>query len=722
MKKNTMKVGKSNAASLSVIPIALLVLCVMGSFAFVADRAATRHQQYELVREKRQLTQSFSFEADMLLASISRDEALGDLFQTQRNPESAERILSALNRRQATDYAAIISKAEGSIIAQSGDPDTLSTRTENVRRLIESARMRGVESSTVGIGREAKVVQDGQGVLSHVSIPFGKNLVLIATKPVGSDGLRRRSTLFNLTNLRVIIGWSTQETSFAVPAVSGETKMSVIWDANTSASQMFGDLALFGLLGSLIVTTVAVILFRRIRLSTEAILMREAKASHEARHDNLSGLPNRAVFCEILNENIEDLAQTNNVIAVLLLDLDKFKDVNDTYGHAAGDRVIIEFGQRVRTLLRQSDIIARLGGDEFAVLLPSIRSIGDVTRLAQAIVDVANLPFVMEGVTMRVGVTIGISMAPDDGKDIATILRAADTALYRAKNEGRNRFALYEHRMTEAERMRKLVDDELRGAIERDELTLVYQPQVYSETGKIASVEALVRWHHPTHGVISPATFISAAEERGLIVPLGEWVMRRACRDAARWPGLRVGVNVSAIQFRQNDFVKSVERVMADSKIEPGRLELELTEGVLVEDADQAEAAMMELRSIGVKLALDDFGTGYSSLIYLRRFAFDKIKIDKSFLDSMEASGESAILVHSVVHLGRALGLEVTAEGVETEDQRRFLQAVGCHFLQGYLFSRPVPAEEIDIILKSETDLSLPKLTPPAKIVAQTAA
>ncbi|MCA2000161.1 MAG: EAL domain-containing protein, partial [Hyphomicrobiales bacterium] len=477
-----------------------------------------------------------------------------------------------------------------------------------------------------------------------------------------------------------------------------------VWMPSRAAAETLTDLAIFGLSASIGIAIVALVLFRRMRASTEALLMREAKASHEARHDPLSGLPNRAVLCDTLAENIEDLPNRDSSIAVLLLDLDKFKDVNDIYGHAAGDKVIVDFGNRVRALLRQTDMIARLGGDEFAVMQTGIRSHGETTWLAQAIIDAANRPFVMDGATMQIGVTIGISFAPDDGLEIAAILRAADTALYRAKNEGRNRFALYEHRMTESERIRKLVDDELRGAIDRDELTLVYQPQVHAENGRIASVEALVRWRHPSYGLISPATFISAAEERGLIVPLGQWVMRRACLDAARWPGLRVGVNVSAIQFRQQNFVRDVARTIEEAALEPGRLELELTEGVLVEDADQAEAAMVELRSIGVKLALDDFGTGYSSLIYLRRFAFDKIKIDKSFLDSMEATGESAILVHSVVHLGRALGLEVTAEGVETEEQRRFLQAVGCHFLQGYLFSKPVSADAIDEMLRAEAE------------------
>jgi EAL domain-containing protein (putative c-di-GMP-specific phosphodiesterase class I) len=253
--------------------------------------------------------------------------------------------------------------------------------------------------------------------------------------------------------------------------------------------------------------------------------------------------------------------------------------------------------------------------------------------------------------------------------------------------------------MDETIRMRKIVEDDLRQAIERDELALFYQP-IYSADGQvIVALEALVRWPHAKHGLISPEKFISIAEERGLVIPLGEWVLRRACSDGMRWPNIRIAVNVSAIQFRHRDFVASVTRVLSDTNFEPTRLELELTESVVVTDADSAEAAMVDLRALGINLALDDFGTGYSSLIYLRRFAFDKIKIDRSFLESMEATGESAILVHSIVHLGRALGLTVTAEGVETVEQQRILQALGCHQLQGFLLSPPVPRDEVDALL-----------------------
>jgi EAL domain-containing protein (putative c-di-GMP-specific phosphodiesterase class I) len=296
-------------------------------------------------------------------------------------------------------------------------------------------------------------------------------------------------------------------------------------------------------------------------------------------------------------------------------------------------------------------------------------------------------------------VSIGVALAPEHGRDRETLMRLADTALYEAKSEGRNRHRVFQRQMDETIRMRKIVEDDLRRAIAEDELVLHYQPVFSADGESIVALEALVRWNHPQQGMIPPASFIAMAEERGLIIPLGEWVLRRACQDGRRWPHLRMAVNVSAIQFRHRDFVASVMRALTETGFEPSNLELELTEGVIVEDADAAEAAMMELRALGVNLALDDFGTGYSSLIYLRRFAFDKIKIDRSFLESMEATGESAILVHSIVHLGRALGLTVTAEGVETPEQHRFLQALGCHQLQGYLFSKPVPREEIDRLL-----------------------
>jgi diguanylate cyclase (GGDEF)-like protein len=697
------KTTPSRAASLSLIPVFVLVLSVIGSMAIVAQRAAARQEVLELEREKRQLSQSLTYDSDQLLQQIARDEALGELFQAQRERERAERMIGALLRRYGGDYGALLSRSDGQIIADKGDLETRIPRADFVLKLVDSSRMRSMEGAMLGIGRESRLLHDGLQALQLATLPVGRNLILVVTRPVNGPMLRRLASVLALPDLRLMSGEPETEALYPIQGLGAEA-MSFVWTPSRTASETMADLSIYGAIAAFFVAVVAAMLFRSIRVETATILKREAKANFDARHDGLSGLPNRAVFCDMLEHVMKTLDDSHKQVAVLLLDLDKFKDVNDTYGHAAGDKVIIDFGQRVRALLRQTDTIARLGGDEFAVLLPDSRGQNEVGRLAQAIIDATLEPFTKDGAALRIGVSVGVAFAPDDGCDMATVLRAADTALYRAKNEGRNRFAFYEHRMTEAERMRKLVDDELRGAIEKNELTLVYQPQINAETGKLAAVEALVRWRHPQHGMISPALFVAAAEERNLIVPLGDWVLRRACQDAARWNNMRVGVNVSAIQFRQPKFVEHVTSIAQQAGLEPCNLELELTEGVLVEHADQAEEAMMNLREAGFRLALDDFGTGYSSMIYLRRFAFDKIKIDKSFLDSLEESGESAILVHSVVHLGRALGLEVTAEGVETEEQHRFLKAVGCHYLQGYLFSKPVTAEAIDAMLLSERE------------------
>ena len=434
---------------------------------------------------------------------------------------------------------------------------------------------------------------------------------------------------------------------------------------------------------------------------TRRLAEREARALADATQDILTGLPNRTAFSRNLQREVERAAKGNGSFGLIYLDIDRFKDINDTHGHGAGDVVIMTTAQRIAGALRAGSRIARIGGDEFAVLVTDLRDPKDCAELARRIVGLFAEPIELgDNKKALVSVSIGIALCPHDARTVAGIADCADLALYRAKNEGRNRFAFFEKRMGEELTMRKTVEDDLRAAIANDHLIMEFQPVVSLDGRKMIGVEALVRWIHPTQGTISPASFITFAEECGLILPLGEWVMRQALREARRWPGLRVAVNVSPIQFRQKNFVQSVQDLLDETGVEPSQLEIELTESVLLADADQAEDAMIELRAMGVRLALDDFGTGYSSLIYLRRFAFDKIKIDRSFLESTESTGESAIIVHSIVHLGRALGLTVTAEGVETQDQHRFLQSLGCHELQGFLFSPPVAAAEIDSIIR----------------------
>jgi diguanylate cyclase len=452
------------------------------------------------------------------------------------------------------------------------------------------------------------------------------------------------------------------------------------------------------------ITLFAALALIRARNVVKDVTEAEQKAFELAGHDALSGLPNRRVFKERLEQAMSRMKRDQSGIAVLFLDLDKFKEVNDTFGHAGGDFLIKQFGNRMTDLLRGADTLARLGGDEFAIIQTDVRDLSDVEALARRILDATKESFALNGGMAFVGVSIGIALAPEHGDDADLLMKLADLSLYQAKNDGRNRYSVFARQLGDQLRLRKVVEDELRQTIENDGLSIAYQPQVEADTGSISGFEALVRWSHAKLGNVPPSEFIPIAESTGLINALGEWVLRRACLDALRWPShYTVAVNVSPIQFKHKNFVETVARIITETGIEAHRIELELTEGVVVEDADQAEAAIMELRALGVQFALDDFGTGYSSLIYLRRFAFDKIKIDRTFLDSLESTGESTILVHSVVHLGRALGLTVVAEGVETAEQRRVLQSIGCHMLQGYYFGRPVSqAQTLSLIDKAQ--------------------
>ena len=555
----------------------------------------------------------------------------------------------------------------------------------------------------------SQMVSDGSAVYAIIALPIGtaskltirsEPLVAVAYKRLGTDELSKLADLHAIKDLQSSdVPARDGRIALAVYDAAGQPKMYLSWSPDRPGDLIRKRLVPLTLFGSGLAAVLFAFLLMHIRVIAKNLAHSEQEAQALLRRDPLSGLPNRALFGERLDDELNRLPRTGAGLAVMFLDLDRFKDVNDTFGHQAGDQLLKLAARRLEGLLRATDTLARFGGDEFAIIQPGLRSSQDAEILARRILESITRHFDMAEAPVTVGISIGVALAPEHGRDRETLMRLADTALYEAKSEGRNRYRVFQRQMDETIRMRKIVEDDLRLAIANDELVLHYQPVFSADGESIVALEALVRWPHPKQGMIPPASFISMAEERGLIIPLGEWVLRRACEDARRWPRLRIGVNVSAVQFRHRDFVASVMRVLAETHFEPSRLELELTEGVVLEDADAAESAIIELRGVGVSLALDDFGTGYSSLIYLRRFAFDKIKIDRSFLESMEATGESAILVHSIVHLGRALGLTVTAEGVETPEQHRFLQALGCHELQGYLFSPPVTADEIDRIL-----------------------
>ena len=387
--------------------------------------------------------------------------------------------------------------------------------------------------------------------------------------------------------------------------------------------------------------------------------------------------------------------------AVFYIDLDHFKDVNDTLGHHIGDELILNVTQRLSRVMRGEDLVARLGGDEFAIITSCASDSYSLQAIAGRIISAVSAPYAISGHNIIIGSSIGIAVIDRRAGDAADILRYADMALYRAKNEGRNRACIYDAAMDADLSNRKLLEGDLREAIENHQLRLLYQPIVNKSGETVVGVEALCRWTHPTRGEIPPSEFIAVAEHSGLIIELGAWVLRQACLDGKAWPGLTVSVNVSPLQFRRTDFFDVVQNTLNETEFDPARLEIELTESVLLGNVDTAEAGMLRLRALGVRLALDDFGTGYSSLLYLRRLPFDKLKIDRSFVLSIEKAADAAAIVHAVVSLGRGLGMKVTAEGVETADQQLFLRAAGVHFMQGYRFGRAVTAAEITARLQS---------------------
>ncbi|AYP22801.1 putative bifunctional diguanylate cyclase/phosphodiesterase [Pantoea agglomerans] len=428
----------------------------------------------------------------------------------------------------------------------------------------------------------------------------------------------------------------------------------------------------------------------------------EAQAQHLAFHDVLTGLPNRALVEDRLTQALALATRHDQRVALLLIDLDRFKTINDTHGHHAGDELIIAVAQRLSRIVRASDTVGRIGGDEFIVVMPDVDNIGQVHSLAQRIIDELSEPFTLFGSDIWSGASIGLALAPKDGVDRLELMRKADIALYEAKSGGRGTYRQFERAMDESVRTRQTIAADLRTALHnRQGLEVWYQPLMDIGGQQMVGIEALLRWHHPARGLIAPGEFIAIAEETGLIIPLGEWVLAEACVTQQRFPELLVAVNVSPVQFRSTGFVERVMAIVSQNGGDPKRLELEITEGVLIEDEREARAIIVELRDAGFRIALDDFGTGYSSLNYLSNFPVDKIKIDRSFTQSLGVAENSVAIVESVVKLGHAMGLMVTAEGVETPGQMSALADAGCNQLQGYLFSQAVPADQLAALMKT---------------------
>jgi len=429
----------------------------------------------------------------------------------------------------------------------------------------------------------------------------------------------------------------------------------------------------------------------------------EARIRHLARHDALTDLPNRIQFLEEMAQ-LETALLRGDKAAVLCIDLDHFKAVNDTLGHAIGDEVLKQVSARLWGTTRETDILARLGGDEFSLLLRPVEHPADAARVAERIVKAIAAPFQIQGHHILIGASVGIAMAPSDGESTDTLMKNADLACYKAKSEGRSAFHFFEPGMDADLQKRRVIEQGLRLALSRDELRLVFQPLVGLKENRVTCFEALLRWQHAELGNVSPTEFIPIAEETGLIVQIGEWVLRQACRAASAWPEhVRVAVNLSPIQFKNRKLAEMVKTVLRETGLAPTRLELEITESLLLADNESTLKTLHALRALGVRISMDDFGTGYSSLSYLRSFPFDKIKIDRSFMRDLDSKGDSLAIIKAVIGLGHSLGMSTTAEGVETAEQLEAVRDQGCNEVQGYYFSPPVAAEAVQKLLREET-------------------
>jgi diguanylate cyclase (GGDEF)-like protein/PAS domain S-box-containing protein len=448
----------------------------------------------------------------------------------------------------------------------------------------------------------------------------------------------------------------------------------------------------------------------RPRFSFAAVDISESKQAEReiqqlAYFDSLTGLPNRALLYDRLNQVLAQSGREGWNVGVLFLDIDRFKWINDTQGHAAGDKLLQAVAERLRSRMRVTDTVARLGGDEFVIVLSAVKHEQDISHVTQDIMDALSAPFELGEQEIFISASVGIAIFPMDGHDVGGLLRNADTAMYVAKESGRNNYKFFSQEMNHRAVERITLETSLRRALEREEFSLVYQPQIDMKNGRLTGMEALLRWNHPEKGFVSPGKFIPIAEETGLIIPIGEWVLRTTCEQAkslidAGFPALRMAVNISGCQFKQGNLARLVSQTLEETGLSPVNLELELTESILMENAGSAIATLQELKKIGVRLAIDDFGTGYSSLTYLKHFPIDRLKIDQLFIRDITTDSDDASISEAIIAMARSLGMDVIAEGVETKEQMEFLASRDCHEMQGFYFSRPVSGEDIRQILE----------------------
>jgi len=643
-----------------------------------------------------------TFGHDQVFILDDRDEPIDTVIDGQRVPADAyDRVRSSL----APLVAAVRSQSDPShqahIAQLTAQSYLTSGRAVMDAHLVEVLERPAAVSVMKIVTESDDVVQEPGSEFLLASIRFldGSFLKGVAEKNLIEDLRFSRSNTPN-----------AGEISIPLNADSGALFGYFIWHPELPGTRILQILGPSTALVCLLLIAVMALLVRslwrsvsKLQATVTELHISEAHAQHLAYHDVLTGLPNRALCNDRLDQALAR-ARHGARLALLMIDLDRFKHVNDTLGHQAGDNLIREFAVRLPGLMRGTDTVARLGGDEFAVIITDVQNKSDIEALCRRILAAVREPFDLQGSQAYVGASIGVAFAPDASLDRIDLVRKADIALYQAKNEGRDCYRCFEPFMDETIKSRASIEEDLREALVTGKgLKVEFQPQVAVAGYPVIGLEALVRWEHPTRGPLSPDAFIPIAEETGLIVPLGEMVLRRACAVSRKWPELIIAVNLSPAQFHSSHFVDRVIGIVRENGVDPGRIELEVTEGVLLGDR-LTRTILRRLRKAGFRIALDDFGSGHSSLSYLRQYEVDKIKIDRSFVQNLgqQTDMDSAAIVTAITSLGRTIGLKVTAEGVETEDQRRFLAGSGCTELQGYLFARAVPEERIAELMSAK--------------------
>ncbi|GLQ55352.1 bifunctional diguanylate cyclase/phosphodiesterase [Devosia nitrariae] len=582
------------------------------------------------------------------------------------------------------------------------------------------AASEGLEDSTeaiVDIGVEDMVMLGGTPAIVSVKpiVPSTENLMQapgaeflhVAVQRLDEAIEAEIAVQYHISGVEIVTPQQLDPEQLAVPIVdaAGSPLAYVTWEGDRPGLQVVKDMAP-GAAGAILAGLALLAwLLARLRRSSTELEASEAQAHYLAFHDTLTGLPNRALFEDRLDRALLTARRPNAMVALHAIDIDRFKNVNDTLGHAAGDELIRQVAGRLESVVRREDTVARLGGDELAVIQTDIAGDPEAEELAARLLDVMREPFDLSGERAHVSASIGIVLSthPTGARD--ELLRKADIALYQAKGRGRNRYEMFTGDMDDLVKQRRLIERELREALEAGtQLSLVYQPLFAADSNTVLGAEALVRWDHPVHGRLPPEVSISVAEERALIEPLGEWVLREACEFAVRCNVPWVAVNVSPVQFRNERLAERVAEILKETRLPPERLQIEITESVLLDHSGTTKASLKALRDMGISIALDDFGTGYSSMSYLRTYAVDKLKIDRSFISQLGISPDCDAIVRAIVALARALKLQITAEGVETTAQRDHLTAIGCHELQGYLLSKPVSEVEFSRVLTGSAE------------------